>query len=42
VKILENDDFKVMGSDYWTDENKTALILLNIRRLCHSFYHLIC
>jgi len=30
VKILENDDFKVMGSDYWTDENKTALILLEM------------
>lgn len=30
VKILENDDFKVMGSDYWSDENKRGLILLEL------------
>ncbi|MBI5459829.1 CCA tRNA nucleotidyltransferase [Methanobacterium sp.] len=30
VKILETDDFKVMGSDYWTDENKTGIILLEM------------
>jgi len=30
VKILENEDFSVMGSDYWSDDNTTGLILLEM------------
>lgn len=30
VKILENEDFKVMGSDSWSDEDKKVVILLEM------------
>lgn len=30
VKILENEDFKVMGSDSWSDEENTCIILLEM------------
>ena len=30
VKIMENEDFNVLGSDSWTDEEKTVIILLEM------------
>jgi tRNA nucleotidyltransferase (CCA-adding enzyme) len=30
VKVIENEDFSVMGSDSWTDEEKTIVILLEM------------
>ncbi|MDO5836074.1 MAG: CCA tRNA nucleotidyltransferase [Methanobacterium sp.] len=29
-KILENEDFRVLGSDYWTDDHTTGVILLEM------------
>jgi tRNA nucleotidyltransferase (CCA-adding enzyme) len=30
VKVIENEDFSVLGSDSWTDEEKTVVILLEM------------
>ena len=30
VKIMENEDFRVMGSDSWSDEDETCIILMEM------------
>ena len=37
VNLSEREDFKVFGSDFWTDEKKKVIILLEFSKLCLLF-----